>query len=67
MLRYEEIICSKDAPIIFRVFFAIFLHKKEVEKVDLLLMFGRFGESFKNDPKSIGICPESLVSHFRIF
>ena len=44
------------------IFVEIFLHKNDSNKS----IFGEhFGRS-KNDPKSIGICPESVINHLGI-
>ena len=61
MLKYVKLILFKEATI-FLVFFEVSLHNKKVK----LLIFGRILESSKNDPKSIGICPGTLISHFGI-
>ena len=60
MLRYEEIIFFKDGSIFFLYFSGYFCDKKEVSDT-------RFGEHFgssKNVPKTIGICPGTLINHF---
>ena len=52
----------KYVPIMFLVSDEAFLHKKRSERS----IFGRCLESSKNDPKLIGICPESLISRLGI-
>ena len=46
-----------DCYCIFEMFFVM---KKGVGR------FGDFFETSKNDPKSMGICPGALISHFGI-
>ena len=53
----------KHVPIMCLVFFEAILHEKRSEK---RLIFGRCLKSFKNDPKSIGVCLGTLISHFGI-
>ena len=42
--------------------FELFLHQERSEKVNIMSIWGRS----ENDPKGIGIGPESLISQLRI-
>ena len=62
MLRYEKIRFVKDVPIFALYVVKYFYINKEVERS----IFGRILESSKNDPKNVGICPGTLISHLGI-
>ena len=60
MLRYAKYYFVKYASIFF---VKVFLHEKQCDQVNIWAILGTVP---KNDPKSIGICPGTLISHFGI-
>ena len=60
--RYAEIVFLKMFGDFSCIVWSVFVINKGCKRPDLVIFFG----SAKNDPKSTGICPGTLIGHFGI-